>query len=127
MTYADKLKDPRWQKKRLKVFERDNWKCRFCGNTDRNLQIHHTRYFPEFEPWDYESQYLITLCNKCHQSESDNRKEADKELSSALCQIGFSHYDIALITQLIKEDKGNVINYFRYEVFLRYELKHAQK
>ena len=26
-TYKQKLKDPRWQKKRLKVLERDDWKC----------------------------------------------------------------------------------------------------
>jgi hypothetical protein len=25
--YSDKLKDPRWQKKRLQIMERDNWCC----------------------------------------------------------------------------------------------------
>ena len=25
MSYSDKLKDPRWQRKRLEIFERDNW------------------------------------------------------------------------------------------------------
>jgi len=26
MTYAEKLKNPKWQKKRLKIFERDGYK-----------------------------------------------------------------------------------------------------
>lgn len=30
-SYAEKFKDPRWQKKRLKIMERDNWKCCECG------------------------------------------------------------------------------------------------
>lgn len=127
MTYAEKLRDPRWQKKRLQVFNRDKWTCRFCGHEERNLQIHHTRYFNDIEPWEYDNTYLITLCHKCHQSETDNRKESDKELSSNFCLIGFSHHDIELISQLIKEDKGKVISFFRHEVFLRYELKHTMK
>lgn len=28
-TYAEKLKDPRWQKRRLEIFERDDWTCQF--------------------------------------------------------------------------------------------------
>jgi len=31
MTYKEKLLDPRWQKKRLEVLERDGWACRALG------------------------------------------------------------------------------------------------
>ena len=35
MKYSEKLRDPRWQKARLKVLERDNWTCVNCGETER--------------------------------------------------------------------------------------------
>jgi 5-methylcytosine-specific restriction endonuclease McrA len=33
-TYGDKLKDPRWQKRRLEIFKRDEWTCQQCGDTE---------------------------------------------------------------------------------------------
>ena len=32
MGYSEKLKDPRWQKKRLEILERDNFRCQYCGD-----------------------------------------------------------------------------------------------
>ena len=64
MKYSDKLKDPRWQKKRLKVFERDNWKCTECENTDKTLHVHHKKY--DKKPWKTKLEYLVTLCEECH-------------------------------------------------------------
>ncbi len=69
LTYADKLKDPRWQKKRLEIFQRDNWKCQICGEDKETLHIHHLAYF-YCEPWDYLEEHLITLCELCHALES---------------------------------------------------------
>jgi hypothetical protein len=66
-SYSDKLKDPRWQKKRLEIFNRDDWTCRICGDDKDTLSVHHKRYFPKTDPWDYDSEYLITVCEKCHQ------------------------------------------------------------
>ncbi len=64
--YAEKLKDPRWQKKRLEIFERDGWKCRFCDDDKSTLVVHHKDYLPNAEPWDYPGNLLITLCEDCH-------------------------------------------------------------
>jgi len=69
-TYAEKLKDPRWQKKRLEILERDGWKCQFCGAKDKTLHVHHWTYVRNREPWDYEGELLITLCYECHEKES---------------------------------------------------------
>jgi hypothetical protein len=66
MTYAEKLKDPRWQKKRLLILERDNFHCTECKDDKETLQIHHKRYFRNKAPWDYEDRYLTTLCETCH-------------------------------------------------------------
>ncbi len=66
MDYLEKLKDPRWQKKRLEILERDGWKCMCCGNKDRTLHVHHIFYFPQKEPWDIPNGFLITFCERCH-------------------------------------------------------------
>lgn len=65
-TYSEKLKDPRWQKKRLEIFKRDNWRCIFCGDKGTTLNIHHLFYFKDKEPWEVSDGFLITLCEYCH-------------------------------------------------------------
>ncbi len=65
MTYAEKLKDPRWQKKRSAIFTRDHFECTKCGTRD-NLTVHHGCYEPEIEPWEFEDATLYTLCWPCH-------------------------------------------------------------
>lgn len=64
MTYTEKLQDPRWQKKRLEVFERDNFTCKLCEDKATTLNVHHSKYFKE--PWDAELSDLKTLCKTCH-------------------------------------------------------------
>ncbi len=66
-TYVEKLRDPRWQKTRLKVFERDNWTCQACFSDDESLQVHHKYYLRGKEPWDYPMDALQTLCEHCHE------------------------------------------------------------
>ena len=66
MTYAEKLRDPRWQKKRLEIFERDGWACQLCKRTNRTLHIHHRIYIDDMEPWEYGGDLLVTLCEECH-------------------------------------------------------------
>lgn len=69
MTYKEKLKDPRWQKKRLKILERDNWKCRCCTDDLKMLVVHHLVYYSNRDPWEYEDDELITFCEDCHEYE----------------------------------------------------------
>jgi 5-methylcytosine-specific restriction endonuclease McrA len=69
--YEEKLKDPRWQKRRLEIFSRDNWACTKCKNKISTLQVHHTEYIQGRAPWDYPGHYLITLCELCHLRVSD--------------------------------------------------------
>ncbi len=66
MTYSQKLKDPRWQKKRLEVMEMAEWKCYSCGGSERPLHVHHVNYFKGLDPWDYENDNLRSLCDLCH-------------------------------------------------------------
>lgn len=63
--YKEKLTDPRWQKKRLKVLQRDDWSCRYCQSKEKSLHVHHLKY--QNNPWDIDDKYLITLCGECHE------------------------------------------------------------
>lgn len=66
MTYAEKLKDPRWQKKRLEVMNAARFECEWCGEKESELHIHHPAYRKGAEPWEYEARELACLCRKCH-------------------------------------------------------------
>lgn len=64
-TYSEKLRDPKWQKKRLEILERDNFSCQVCKDDKTELHIHHKKYGYE-NPWENESDDLITCCKYCH-------------------------------------------------------------
>lgn len=85
--YAEKLKDPRWQKKRLEIFERDSWTCRFCLNSDSPLTVHHLCYFPKREPWEYEDDFLLTLCEDCHSNDTLSWKPISNQYLLRACLI----------------------------------------
>lgn len=70
MTYSEKLRNPLWQKKRLFILERDNWKCQCCDCTDKNLQVHHVVYSKR-DPWDYPDYLYQTLCEDCHKQRQE--------------------------------------------------------
>lgn len=65
MTYSDKLKSPKWQKKRLEILKRDKFKCKMCGDADSQLQVHHKKYTGG-DPWESDNLNLISLCTHCH-------------------------------------------------------------
>lgn len=64
--YWEKLKDPRWQKMRLKIMSRDEFSCCDCGEMEKTLNVHHTYYERAADPWDYPMDSLLTLCETCH-------------------------------------------------------------
>jgi len=50
--------------KRLKVFERDEWRCRFCG-AQSNLVVDHI--FPVSKGGGNQFENLQTLCKNCNE------------------------------------------------------------
>lgn len=71
--YIDLLRDPRWQRRRLEIFNRDKFTCQGCAETDRTLHVHHKRYIPGRPPWDSPNDDLITLCEACHRLAKETR------------------------------------------------------
>jgi hypothetical protein len=68
--YFKLYKDPRWQKKRLEILERDEWCCQICFDPENTLHVHHRYYIKDKKPWEYENDTLVTLCEECHENES---------------------------------------------------------
>jgi hypothetical protein len=71
-SYSEKLKDPRWQKLRLEVFERDEFACTRCGDKENTLNVHHWSYAKSGNPWDSDMGELDTVCEACHKKIEDD-------------------------------------------------------
>lgn len=85
--YWQLLKDPRWQKVRLKKLEAAEWTCQGCYGTESTLAVHHKRYVKGRNPWEYEDHELVVLCEDCHTAEHE-AKELRSELVAHLHQDG---------------------------------------
>jgi|CXWL01.1.fsa_nt_gi hypothetical protein len=65
-SYSELLRDPRWQKLRLQVFERDKFTCVLCNANHKTLSVHHKYYEKNKMPWEYPLEALDTVCADCH-------------------------------------------------------------
>ena len=92
-SYAEMLRSPLWQKKRLEIMQRDDFTCQHCGCKERELQVHHRVYHKGAKPWEYDDSELITLCDRCHEAETDakaNHYETFKEICDLAREVGLS-------------------------------------
>jgi hypothetical protein len=107
MTYADDLKSPLWQQKRLRVFDRAGFKCERCMSRDRQLHAHHKTYLKGCRPWEYDDDLLECLCDACH-------TDAHADLDELLLVIArMPTHMLPYITQMLLLDgdahRNNVI------------------
>lgn len=79
MDYAKLLRDPRWQKKRLKIMERDGFACRDTGEEDVELQVHHC-WYAKGGPWETPDEFLLTLTKEAHKERQKLEARAKKAL-----------------------------------------------
>ena len=88
------LKDPRWQKKRLEVMERDGWKCSNCGDKESQLQVHHRYYIYGRFPWEYPGFCFQTLCRECHEINHEDTEISRIQNTSVLedWEVGLDYY-----------------------------------
>jgi hypothetical protein len=97
MTYSEKLKDPRWQRRRLEVLEAAGWKCSQCESTDQTLHVHHNFYRSRTEPWNYPDHALRVLCEGCHENAEFQRRE----LAQCIEGLYDSEYGISAVEAVI--------------------------
>jgi 5-methylcytosine-specific restriction endonuclease McrA len=66
MTYTEQLKHPKWQKRRLEILSRAEFKCEECQDEENTLHVHHLLYRKGAVAWDYSDDELRALCESCH-------------------------------------------------------------
>lgn len=100
MIYKEALSHPKWQKKRLEIMSRDNWKCKGCGTEEETLHVHHKIYIKGRMPWEYDDDKLETYCLKCHEMIHEFKNEYDKRNfleKKYFLSIIFNHLNISPI------------------------------
>lgn len=95
-------KDPRWQKKRLQIMERDEFMCQVCADNTQTLNIHHKYYIQDKAPWEYPDSLLITLCEDCHRSQ-ENDKYIINDFTKVLLNDGYSTSDLVILLELLQK------------------------
>ncbi len=96
MTYAEQLLDPRWQKVRLRVMNRDKWKCRVCNDDRKQLQVHHLFYCGM--AWEIDTKWLVTVCDSCHKKLEDDKYKHVEYTEKDLKRLLKTHYKQTLAT-----------------------------
>lgn len=116
MTYAEKLKDPRWQKRRLEIMERDEWTCQWCATSEKSLNVDHKIYIQGRDPWNYNDDDLQTLCEDCH-------KNLTKRRLKIAHQVGrMEEAQLCLLEEFLRVFQDNLITIVGVEL---YKDKHA--
>jgi hypothetical protein len=107
MSYAEQLRDVRWQKVRLKCLEAASWKCQQCGSDDKQLHVHHRVYVRGRKAWEYDEHELSVLCDRHHEIEH----AAKDLLESMILAVG----DAATHQQLCAMVGGFLWSQYRIE------------
>lgn len=102
--YSELLKDPRWQKLRLEIMQRDDFACVACGNDESTLHVHHCYYEYGEAPWQYPHSSLLTLCKNCHDIETENIKSAKSSFINDFSAQGLLAEDFSDISLSIQEN-----------------------
>lgn len=103
MSYADLLRDPRWQRRRLEVMKHAEFRCEACGDDKTTLNVHHVVYVKGRKPWEYEQKDLQCLCEPCHAELTKDIRGAQRLMSMAPPHVrgqalGFLATSVALST-----------------------------
>jgi hypothetical protein len=99
--YAKLLRDPRWQKLRLQILERGGWTCQSCGDSSSTLHVHHLLYHYGSKPWEYIPELLLTLCEDCHERETEDGKDAALKFKEAMAHRRLLSEELSLLTTLV--------------------------
>jgi hypothetical protein len=100
--FFDQYKDPRWQKKRLQIMERDEFMCQNCFDSESTLNVHHKYYIHGKSPWEYSNELLITLCEGCHEWEED-KKYIILDFTKVLLSEGYSASELVQLLELLRQ------------------------
>ena len=120
--YLEKLRDPRWQRKRLEVFQREGFKCESCKAEDRTLHVHHLIYSPG-EPWEAPDDTLECLCEDCHERrEAFNALFGRGRMKTQKCLVFLDAFSDAF-----NDECPEALNYSTFKELTRIICEHRTK
>jgi hypothetical protein len=120
--YTEKFKDPRWQKKRLEVLANHGFSCSDCGGESKTLHVHHKKYIKGREPWEYDIDEFVVLCEDCHKrlhESKDRLAEIIAEVYDADTIERIAGYVSAMVDDTWPEDLNNDDRVNGYADFFR--------
>ncbi|HWW29928.1 MAG TPA: HNH endonuclease signature motif containing protein [Steroidobacteraceae bacterium] len=94
-TYSEKLRDPRWQRRRLEKLNEAEFTCEICTDTRTTLHVHHRVYERGRNPWDYDLDDLEVLCEGCHEIKHEQLAVLNRVISRA------SYLDLEGLTAVV--------------------------
>lgn len=116
MSYAEQLAHPQWQRRRLEMLNAASWACRYCGDIDSQLHVHHRQYFKGRMAWEYADQELVVLCEACHKSShecGDGIKQilatTPEKIAFAVLAGLFTHPDTDSMPDVVKHAHRNFL------------------
>lgn len=104
--YFAKLKDPKWQKKRLEILQRDNFTCQICGDKKNTLHVHHRTYLQNRDLWEYADTFFVTLCESCHEMETQSMSCEIRDLNTILKLYYFADEIHTITGAILQFDEG---------------------
>lgn len=96
LTYAEQLRHPNWQRKRLEVLSEYGFKCCACGTAEKMLHVHHKQYIKGREVWDYPAEMLEVLCEDCHKDTHRAKERIDAILGQLPSHLWHSIADLLI-------------------------------
>lgn len=125
MTYADKLKDPRWKAKRLEILEKNMFICADCYGDEPLLHVHHIYYESGLEPWEYSDEAYLPLCDLCHEIEHDRfDRYVGPERDMSLRKIGFRAKDYE---ELVFSSVGVALGWFTQQKSIEMVIRNIKR
>ena len=107
-SYYDLLKSPKWQKKRLEILQRDEFKCTFCESDDKQLHVHHIYYLKGKKPWEYDNDMYKTLCDECHDLHHRFIEPVYENLNVKVRKQDL-YYEVTALIMMLERNKNNSI------------------
>ncbi len=118
MTYEEQLETRHWKVRRDEILERDDYCCQEClrgkrENRNIKLHVHHKSYIAGRMAWEYSDEYLITLCEDCHQMIHGLKEDFRSERAKPVFVYGmrdFKSHDTKTIYQIMVEVLNSISN-----------------
>lgn len=98
LSYADQLKHPNWQRKRLESLQAADFQCSECSDKETTLHVHHKRYVKGRMAWEYEQSELKVLCETCHKNTHTAQEKLEILLREDFKQMPVSGFAFGFLT-----------------------------